>query len=165
MANVIKEPPKLDSDDKYENWKRDIQIWYELTTLEKSKRALAIHLSLTGRARLASSEITVADLKKDTGVTTLLEKLDNLFLPDKSRRQFLAFNKLYNLRRSSETNIKDFISEFDHVYYEFTEQSMSLPDSVIAFMLLASCNFSDSEMQLVMSAVTDVNYAAMSSAI
>lgn len=60
--------PRFENDETYENWKRDIGIWCELTELAKGKQALAIHLSLSGRARAASSEIDVADLKKDTGV-------------------------------------------------------------------------------------------------
>ncbi|KAK3887825.1 hypothetical protein Pcinc_008076 [Petrolisthes cinctipes] len=42
---------------------------------------------------------------------------------------------------------------------------MELPDSVMAFMLLASCTLSDGEQQLVMSAITDVTYANMKSAL
>ena len=90
-------PPKLDNELHYETWKRDISIWCELTDLPPTKRALAIHLSLTGRAQTASSEIDVESLKQDDGVKTLLKKLDNLFLPDKGRRQFSAFHSLYNL--------------------------------------------------------------------
>ena len=99
MAYSNKHPPKLENDSAYENWKRDIGIWCELTELGKNKRALAIHLALTGRARIASSEIKVEDLKKDNGVDILLEKLDTLFLPEKSRRQFAAFQKLYNFQK------------------------------------------------------------------
>ena len=82
-------------------------------------------------------------------------------MPDKSRRQFAAFHKLYNFRRTNGLPIVQFISEFEHVYYEFKQQSMTLPDSVMAFMLLASCNFSHSKQQLAMSAVSDVTYENM----
>ena len=42
---------------------------------------------------------------------------------------------------------------------------MILPDPVIAFMLLASCKFTDSEVQLIMSAITEVTYDNMKSAL
>ncbi|KAK3870996.1 hypothetical protein Pcinc_023829 [Petrolisthes cinctipes] len=42
---------------------------------------------------------------------------------------------------------------------------MTLPDSVKAFMLLSVCNLSDSERQLIMSAVTEVSYERMRSAL
>ena len=94
-------PPKFNNDSEYENWKRDISIWCELTDLAEDKRALAIHLSLSGRARIASSEIELAVLKSENGVKCRIEKLDSLFLPDKGRRQFAAFHNLYNFRRNN----------------------------------------------------------------
>ena len=99
MANSIKEPPMLVDDNKYETFKRDVHIWSKLSTLPKKKQALAIHLTLRGRAKNASSQLTDAQLESDDGVALIFEKLDALFLPDKSRRQFSAFNKLYNLRK------------------------------------------------------------------
>ena len=92
-------PPIFNNESEYENWKRDISIWCELTELAEEKRALAIHLSLTGRARTASSEIELQVLKSKDGVKSILEKLDSLFLPDKGRRQFAAFHNLYSFRR------------------------------------------------------------------
>ena len=38
---------------------------------------------------------------------------------------------------------------------------MKLPDAVMAFMLLALCNLSESDMHLVMSAVKEVTYDGM----
>ena len=101
MASVAntKVPPRFENGVEYESWKKDIEIWCLLTELDKSKQALAIHLGLTGRARMATSEIPVAQLSSNDGVKTLIAKLDGLFLVDKERRQFSAFHRLYNLRR------------------------------------------------------------------
>lgn len=158
-------PPKFVDESAYENWKKDIGIWCELTELKKEKQALAIHLSLDGRARQASSELDLGVLKKDDGVDKLLEKLDGLFLVDKGRRQFAAFQDLYHLRRSSDMEVRKFVSVFEHTYFKFTSQGMSLPDPVMAFMLLASCRLGDSEQQLVMSAISDVSYSNMKGAL
>ena len=156
-------PPLFGKDVVYETWKKDIKIWQELTDLDKKKQALAIHLTLSGKARQASGEINVEDLKKDTGVDTLLTKLDNLFLPEKSRRQFNVFCKLYNMRRQSDTPVSDFVDEFERAYFSFTQEGMTLPGPVMAFMLLASCNLTEQQFQLVMSAITDVNFDNMKS--
>ena len=150
--NNFKSPPLLEDDAAYECWKNDINIWCELTELPVEKQALAIHLSLTGRARVSSSEMQITELKHKDVVSKLLEKLDTLFLVDKGRRQFSAFNALYNLRRASDANISSFVAEFEHTYYKFKQQDMTLPDTVMAFMLLAACNFSEKDRQLVMSA-------------
>lgn len=161
MANIFKSPPAFNSDFNYESWKKDIIIWQELTDISKDKQALAIHLVLSGKARQASSELSVEVLKSDDGVKKLLEKLDELFLLDESRRQFSAFQHLYNLKRSSETDIGEFVNEFERSYFRFTQEKMTLPDAVMAFMLLTSCSLSESQFQLVMSSMSMVTYENM----
>ena len=79
MSCVAKSLPKL-NEECYETWKKDVLIWSELTDLPKNKQALALHLSLEGKARAASSQITLADLKKEDGLQDVIKKLDELFL-------------------------------------------------------------------------------------
>lgn len=62
MACSQRVPPKFVSEDDYENWRRDVEVWCQLTDLDKSKQALSIHLQLTGRARIASCEIENSEL-------------------------------------------------------------------------------------------------------
>ena len=71
-----KYPTKFEDDYDYEIWKKDVLIWCELTNdFTKDKQALAIHLALSGRARIASSQLSIEELKKTNGVEILLEKL------------------------------------------------------------------------------------------
>ncbi|KAK7044274.1 hypothetical protein SK128_025055 [Halocaridina rubra] len=58
-------PPKFVSEPTYEKWRKDIEIWCKLTDLPKKNQALAIHLSLEGWARLASSEIEIKDVEPE----------------------------------------------------------------------------------------------------
>ena len=131
--------------------------------MPETKQASAIHLSLTGRARVASSELSIDILKAKDGVKKLLEKLDALFLHDAGRRQFSSFHELYNLRRNDDMNINKFVSHFDHINFKLKKQGMELPDPVIAFMFLASCKLSVTDVQLVMSAITEVTSEIMKS--
>ena len=121
---------------------------------------MAIHLTLTGRAKIASSKVGVEELKKETGVETLIAKLYSLFLPEKERRWSSAFNNLYSPRRT-DCLVKDFIAEFEHQYFKFQQEGMNFPDPVMAFMPLSSCNLSESEVHLVMSAMNKVTYEGM----
>ena len=59
----------------------------------------------------------------------------------------------------------DFVSEFEHLCFKFGAEGMTLPDSVVAYMLLASCKLNESDVHLVMSAVSDVTYANVRGAI
>ena len=136
-----------------------------MTDIDSKKQALAIHLALSGKARQASSEIEVEDLCKDSGVNTLLAKLDKLFLLDESRRQFKAFQELYNLKRNNDEDVCEFVIKFETIYYRFKQERMELPDAVMAFMLLASCSLSDTQFQLVMSSVPSITYEYMKSSL
>ena len=53
----VKTPPALREDLPYENWKKEIRIWQRFTSLDKNKQALAIFLSLQGKAREAVLDI------------------------------------------------------------------------------------------------------------
>ena len=55
-------------------------------------------------ARVASSKLDKAKLEADNGIEVLLGKLDDLFLEDKGKRKFAAFEDLYLLRRDKNTN-------------------------------------------------------------
>ena len=161
MACSLKWPPKLERDEEYEVWKEDLNAWCRITSIEKKKRALAVHLSLSGRARIASSELNKASLEAEDGIDVLLKKLDEVFLVDEGRRKYAAFETLYTIRRKENTSLKDYLSEFEHAYHGVTKQGLQLDDSVLAFMLLASCDLEEREKQLVMSATPEVTYKNM----
>ena len=80
-------PPELDSEEDYDNWKEDVLTWCELTDLPKNKHALAVQLSLSGRARHAAKQVSRNKLKTDGGVDVLLKKLGEAFLQDQGRRR------------------------------------------------------------------------------
>ena len=117
-ASNLKNPPIFKEDEMdYEQWKKDVELWTLLTDLPKSKMAIAIHLSLSGRARKASSELTAAQLNADNGAKTLLEKLDRVFLQDENWRCFNSYLAFENCRRENDTSIDEFLSEFDQRHF------------------------------------------------
>ena len=90
----MKIPPSMGGVDNYETWKNDLEMWSELTDLEPEKRAFAVHLVLEGAARIASGELGKAVLGKRDGLDKLLEKLDQLFLKDKS----IKYQTVYHIQ-------------------------------------------------------------------
>ena len=137
MSNFsLKHPPPFEKDEEYEVWKRDVELWQEFTDLAKAKQAVAVNLCLRGRARVAASEIPIADLKKDNGVQTLLDRLDKVFLLDEGSRQFAVFSEFYKLKKCDRQAMDEFSSQFEHVSYKMETQTMKLPDPVTTFMLL-----------------------------
>ena len=160
-----KNPPKLSDGDDYEMWRHNVSVWIEFTELAVEKKGLAIHMALTGRAQIASSELTIAQLKAEGGAQAVLDKLDAVFLPEAGRRQFSTFRELYRLKRDQDEDIESFIAKFEHLSYKLRAQTVVLPSSVLAFMLLESCNLEESQNQLILSRMTDINDTNMKAAL
>ena len=81
MASKYFSPPAL-LKDKYSTWRKEMLIWELATSLDKTKRALIVFLSLEGTAREAVLELDTAVLNSGDGMKKLYEKLDTLFQED-----------------------------------------------------------------------------------
>ena len=162
MAQTAKKIPVFDPKcNDYETWKKDVKIWSRLTDIEAKKQALAVHLSLSGRARQATSELQIAELESDDGLTTLLTKLDRIFLQDENWKCFNAYLDFENLRKSSDQSVDEFLSEFDLKHYRLKECGVTLPDAIIACRLIKSCNLSEVHFKLCLSTVPKMTFEDM----
>lgn len=83
-------PLLFDENKSYESSKNEIQIWKLVIKLDQKKQALAVALSLTGRARTIALEIHAEDLNEDNRLTTLLQKLDTVHLKEEKDREYDA---------------------------------------------------------------------------
>jgi hypothetical protein len=164
MASIatIKTPPLFREDDMdYEQWKKDLLLWIEFTDLTKEKVAIAVHLSLSGRARLATSEISIENMKSAKGIDFVIEKLDRVFLQDINWRCFNNYLAFESYRRESEVTIDQYLSEFDKRHYKLKECGVDLPDAVVACRLIKSCNLSEVQFQLALTTTQTMTFEAM----
>ncbi len=74
-----KPPQSLSNCKSYEDWVKLITVWKTLTSLESSKQASALLLSLEGKAQNAALEISTDDLTNDDGVSKIIERLDRIY--------------------------------------------------------------------------------------
>ena len=81
MASKYFPPPTL-LKDKFSTWQKEMKIWELITSLDKTKRALMMFLSLEGTAREAVLALDTVVLNSEDGMKKLYEKLDTLFLKD-----------------------------------------------------------------------------------
>ena len=64
-----------------DDWKKELQIWYMFTDLEKKRQGPAIFLTLKGKAReTLLAEIKPTDMSKDNDVDVRLRSLVRLSL-------------------------------------------------------------------------------------
>ena len=106
MASKYFLPPAL-LKDKYSTWRKEMKIWELVISLDKSKRALMMFLSLEGIAKEA-----VLELDSEDGMKKLYEKLDTLFLEDVNQSAFRAYKILENYQRPPGMSLEDFLIEF-----------------------------------------------------
>ena len=157
QTTQIPVPVFEDNSDIYESWRKDVERWCLFSNLTPAKKALSIHFSLTGKARVASNQIP-----NDQLTTKLLfEKLDEIYMPDKVHRIVNIFQDMYSLRREPDMNIHDYICEFQQKYHRFQEVDGELPDKVLACMLLASCQLSKEKNLLVKTGLVEITMANM----
>ncbi len=165
MASNYRVPPTFDEGKPYESWKNEVGIWTRVTELEKSKQALAVALALSGRARETAMEIPVDDLNADTGMTTLLAKLDDLFLREEKDRTYEAYTSFDRIVRDSNVSMTDYIIDFEQRYSRMRKYKMELPDAVLAFKLLDTACLDVKDRQLALTACADLTFASMKSAL
>ena len=157
MAAGYKNPLKSE-EDCYERRKNELEMWQLVTDLEKKKQALAVTLSLTGKAREAALNIKSEDLNSDEGMKTLIQTLDKWFLQEAIDSAYDAHKNFNGFRKPGDMNINDYIVEFDQRYHKIVQHKMTLPDAVLAFKLLENANLSNHERQLALTTCTDLSY-------
>ena len=161
----FKIPPTFTEESCYEVWKNEIEMWKLVTDLGKKKQALAVALSLAGKPREVALEIPTSVLNADDGVDKLIEKLDGVFLTEEHENSYVAYSSFENFKKEPDVNMCDFIIEFERRYNKTKKFKMVLPDPVLAFKLLDSCNLNNSEKQLALTAASDSSYSAMKGAL
>lgn len=153
-------PPALTSDMSYERWKQEIEVWQLVTKLEPEKQAGAILLSLEGNAREAALEIGIAELKKaDTGVQSLLTKLDSLYAKDTLLLSIDAYKNFEKFQRPVGMKISEYKIEFEKRYNRAKKYKMTVDDGVLAYRFLESANLTESQQELVRGTIDDMTYA------
>ena len=107
--------------DKYSTWKKEMQIWEMVTSLDKTKRAPIVFSSLEGKAREAILELDTVLLNSEDGMKNLYEKLDTLFLEGINQSAFQAYETFEDYHRPTETSLEDFLVDFGRYVTKFTQ--------------------------------------------
>ena len=160
-----KTTPVLSDPEGYSNWRADLEIWEMFTDLEKKKRGPAVFLSLTGQARECVRALGAEEIGKETGVKSIIEQLDKIFLKYSDTRVYVAFKKLFNYRRMSGVTITDFVVEFDQLYHKLAQFDMKSTDGVLAFFLLSAANVSEENEKLARATCKKLTYEVMKTTI
>ena len=161
MVSNYKAPPTLEDSTVYENWKKEIKIWQVFRDLPKMKQGPAIYLTLSGKAREAVFELDIEKLNDDSGVDTVLKRLDKMFLQDSNQSAYMAYDKFEKFQMLPDMDIKEYINQFESLYNKIRVHNMELPDGVLAYRVLKCANISQEHEQLAQVTITEFSYSDM----
>ena len=162
MSSSYKNPPKLRADMLYEDWKKDVNIWKRATELDKKKQGAVLFGSLEGKVKdTVREEVEEAAFDKDDIVEKIIESLDKLLKKDAAETAFQAFDNFINYRRPKDMPIDKFLQEFNLRTTKVKNNSMVLPDGVLAYAVLTCCNLSDEQSQLCRATVSNLKFEDM----
>ena len=157
MSKLI-EPPSFISETKsFETYKKDLERWALLTTLDPAKQALLVVHLLDGDASGIKEKIDEGvsddDLKSTDGISKLLEFFKSIYEKDSLSDGFEKYIAFERFRRNQGKSIQEFIPEWTTAYKKAKNIGCVLPDKVLAFKLLDAANLSQLERNLVLTGV------------
>ena len=154
-------PPEFSESMSWTDYKKEIEIWQALTTLDDEKQGPCLYLSLKGKAREAALELDLAKIKGKDGVKLILQRLDELYLEDTTQTAYLAYQSFETFKRPEDMKMKDYLAKFEHLYTKIKDHQMVLPDGVLAYRVLNSANLTNEQMTLCRATMTELKYDEM----
>ena len=152
--------PLLQNAKTYEIWKKQIELWLEVTDVAKTKRGITIALSLPEECsfgkNIASSvleKVSTNDMKKDEGYKYVLKHLDEMLAKDLTVDKFDRFKDFVFCKKTAEQNVDDFITEFDSKVSRLQAVGQKIDGDIITFMLLLNSNLQRMDLSIIMSRI------------
>ena len=151
--------PNLNDCKTYENYKRELKAWANVTDIPKTKQGNVIALSLPNSSEMFGNDIkekvldnlTDEELSSAEGLKKLIEYLDNELGIDEMDDNIQKWSAFDNCRRQDEQNLDDFIAEYEMKSRKVLAAGVVLPNEILGYMLMERSNLSDLERALVIS--------------
>ena len=138
---------------------KDLKRWALLTSVAKEKQALMVFHYLEGDSSGIKEKVDVQieeeTLQSEDGMNKLLKFFEPIYKKYSLADGFEKYISFDKFRRSANTPVQEFISEWNTSYQKAVNIGCSLSDKVLAFKLLDASNLDNIQRNLVL---TGVNY-------
>jgi len=111
-AFTDKVPPSFDGQSNYQTFRKDVEFWLQLTSLDETKRGSALIARLSGEAKASATSLGTETIFSKTGVTSILEKLDKLYQLDKTDQLDIDLTTFLDYTWKSNFSVEQFIAGF-----------------------------------------------------
>ena len=145
--------PRFSTEKRFDLYRQEVEMWEEVTSVVKEKRAMVLILSLSEGDSLREQvfeNLSIADLKKDTGVKTFLDFLEQSYGKDELVDCLERYKEFRDYKRGFSQTIGDYVINFDKNLNRIVKKGMTLPNEVLAFELIRNADISKEEEKLVM---------------
>ena len=144
-------PAELSLDDEYEEWPRQLDLWYRCTDSPPEKRAAAVTQQLSGRARTIALRIPPDELCESSGTKKILAASEKDLLRGTNAILLNTFSTWESLAKKNRESARDFIRRFTEVAHQMERKQIPLRDTIKAFYLLSKLHLSEAETEIVIS--------------
>ena len=161
---AIMNSPNVREGMSYELYRKELLAWSEVTDINRNNQGIMVALSLPEtddmpvREKLFN-EISVADLKSDDGLSTLLEFLDQNLGKDDLTDSFDKFEDFNKFQRKQRMSLQEYISAFDTIYKKIEKKGVTFPFEILAFQLVEKSNVTRKERLIIFTGVNFKNRA------
>ena len=157
MAQKINVPKLDDAGTDYEDYKIRVRKWCRLTKIKKIDQAEILQMELTKKPFGITKRIPDEILYSTNGVQALISKLDEHYIPDKLQHTMSVWDKFMSIKRKQNQLIIDHIQLYMDAFESFQDidAKMECPDTIVAMLLLTSCNLKDEDKKIVTAQMTE----------
>ena len=99
--------------DDYVSWKKEAQLWDQVTDVQRKKRGPTIFYKLKGRAKSVIDDLENPTLGSANGFDKIIEKLDDAFLPDEFEREFWPLHDLFTFKKTADMSMENYLLDDD----------------------------------------------------
>ena len=156
MASAKISTPRFDVSSRYEAYEAEVLAWQTVTSLTKEKQAIVLVLAMEEMKEKVLEEITLADLKAETGVTKLLKYLKDNFGKDDLIDCLDRYKNFRDYHRTAGQSIGEYCSGFEQRVVRIKGKGLTLPPEILAFEIIRNARISKEDEKLVM---TGLNFA------
>ena len=150
-------PAQLSNFKSYNDLVRLVNIWTNFIDLEPEREGPALVVSLSGKALEAILELDDKDISSQDGVKLIVEKLNILYKKDELHEKFQDLENFESYRRASDTDIQQFLIEFDQRYHKLKRHQTTISEDRLGFKLLKAANLSSHHEQLLKATITHID--------
>ena len=137
----------------YARYSKELAGWNMITSINEAKRGMIVALSLPEKGykdikEKVFNELSTDDLASRGGLKKLTDFMDKHLKKADLEACWEHFVNFLNCKRNKEP-VCDYVSDFDTKYNMIKCEGLTLPSSILAFMLLYNANITEEDRKLV----------------